>query len=122
MQDRITIANESMDSLRFSVEIDVATDFADIFDVKGHDFALGDPVHAPPLPPQAPAVWSADGRDVSFESGDDRARVAFSRPGDRGRWEVELGPRERWDLVVDVFPHGDSLPHDVGAGDASARS
>ena len=51
---------------------------------------------------------------MSFESGDDRARVAFSRPGDAAAvWEVELGPRERWDLVVDVFPHGDSLPHDV---------
>ena len=33
----------------------LAADFADIISVKLHDFALGDPEHAQPLPPPAPA-------------------------------------------------------------------
>ena len=36
---------------RFELALEVGTDFADIISVKEHDFALGDPLHAQPLPP-----------------------------------------------------------------------
>src|SRR5207237_2457 len=48
MQDGIAIRNESMETQRFEVGIEIGCDFADIFTVKDHDFTLGDPVNAPP--------------------------------------------------------------------------
>src|SRR4051794_33636518 len=57
MQERVAVTNESMERQRFAVALDLATDFADIFEVKDHDFALGDPAHARPLPPPAEAAW-----------------------------------------------------------------
>src|SRR5215216_1934809 len=51
MQERIAIRNESMGPLAFEVAVEVASDFADIFAVKEHDFTLGDPENAAPLPP-----------------------------------------------------------------------
>jgi glycogen debranching enzyme len=113
MQDRITITNESMETQRLTLELEVGTDFADIFRVKDHDFALGDPVHAPPLPQLVPGQWTDDGSAVTFVDGVDRTEVHFSRPGDHGRYEVELGPRERWELVVDVFPDGADEPREL---------
>src|SRR5215212_7371688 len=72
MQERVAVSNESMEPQRFTVAFELATDFADIFAVKDHDFALGDPVHARPLPPPAEAVWSDDGTSVVFDDGEDR--------------------------------------------------
>src|SRR3954453_11483873 len=46
MQERVQVSNESMEPQRFTVALELATDFADIFAVKDHDFALGDPVNA----------------------------------------------------------------------------
>jgi glycogen debranching enzyme len=113
MQDRIAVTNESMATQRFTIELDLANDFADIFSVKNYDFALGDPLHASPLPDPAPETWAGDGSAVSFSDGDERTHVAFSQPGDRAAWEVELDPRERWELVVDVYPDGDGMPHEL---------
>jgi len=53
MQDRVTVQNQSMEPIEFELALDVGTDFADIISVKQHDFALGDPLHAPALPPAA---------------------------------------------------------------------
>ncbi len=111
MQDRIAITNESMAPQRFWVQLELSTDFADIFAVKDHDVSLGNPLTARPLPPVTPAAWSDDGRAVAFDDGDDRTQVVLSRPSDRGRWEVELAPRERWEVVADVYPTADGLPH-----------
>ena len=113
MQERVAVSNESMDPQKFTIAFELATDFADIFAVKDHDFALGDPVHARPLPPVAAAVWSADGKSVAFDDGEDRTEVDFSLPGDRASWEVELGPRERWELVLDVYPDGNGVPREL---------
>ncbi len=49
MQDRIAIRNESMNAVSFDLGLELASDFADIFAVKDHDFALGDPLRAKPL-------------------------------------------------------------------------
>jgi glycogen debranching enzyme len=112
MQERISIQNESMEPQRFEVALELASDFADIFAVKNHDFALGDPVHAKPLPPAVAPEWASDGASVAFVDGGDTTQVLFSRPSEHGRWTVELEPRARWELLVDVFPHGDGIAHD----------
>jgi glycogen debranching enzyme len=108
MQDRISISNESMAPQRFTVGLDLACDFADIFTVKDHDFTLGDPTHARPLPPPVAARWLDGGASLSFDDGDERTVVCFSldprADGGRCEWEVELAPREGWELVVDVLP------------------
>jgi glycogen debranching enzyme len=107
MQDRISISNESMEPQRFEVGLELACDFADIFTVKDHDFTLGDPEHAQPLPAPLPASWVDGGSSVSFAEGDDSTVVRFSEEprhdGGSCSWEVELAPRERWELVVDVL-------------------
>ena len=53
MQERIAVRNESMEQIDFELSLELAADFADIISVKLHDFALGDPEHAPALPPPA---------------------------------------------------------------------
>ena len=50
MQDRIVVENVTPEPVSFNLELEVASDFADIFAVKEHDFALGDPLRAKPLP------------------------------------------------------------------------
>jgi glycogen debranching enzyme len=50
MQDRIVVANQSMRRIELTLELEVGADFADIISVKEHDFALGDPLRAKPLP------------------------------------------------------------------------
>jgi len=104
LQERITIRNESTQRLRFTVGIDFGADFADIFAVKAHDFTLGHPENAPPLPPPAPETWN--GTSVVLADGGERTEILFSQAGrradGRSEWDVDLAPRERWDLVVDV--------------------
>jgi hypothetical protein len=79
MQDRISIRNESMEPQRFTVGLELACDFADIFTVKDHDFTLGDPAHASPLPPPVAASWLDGGSALSFVNGEERTVVGFSR-------------------------------------------
>ena len=49
MQDHITVQNQTLETISFELGLEFGTDFADIFEVKDHDFALGDPLHAKPL-------------------------------------------------------------------------
>ena len=107
MQDYVVVRNETAAPIRFELALDVGTDFADIISVKEHDFALGNPLHARPLPPPA-AVRDGGGDQLVLEepAGSAKTQVLFSRPGEidgsRVSFELELGPRERWDLRVDV--------------------
>ena len=118
MQDRIVVQNVSRERQRFEVALEVAADFADILTIKDHDFTLGDPANARPLPAPQQGRWSEQG--LVFDDGEDRTQVRFSRPcshdGDRARWAVELDARERWELTVDVFPGRESRPeaHEFG--------
>jgi glycogen debranching enzyme len=50
MQDLIVVQNQGMEPLSFDIALELGTDFADILTVKEHDFGLGDPVRARPLP------------------------------------------------------------------------
>ncbi|HLG07109.1 MAG TPA: glycogen debranching N-terminal domain-containing protein [Gaiellaceae bacterium] len=110
MQERISVQNESMERLEFELTLELAADFADIISVKLHDFALGDPEHAQPLPPPSPAVLDEARRQVLIEdpAGDLRTYAVVSRPGrfdgSAFAFGLVLEPHERWDVSVDVLP------------------
>jgi glycogen debranching enzyme len=110
MQERISVRNECMQRLDFELSLELAADFADIISVKLHDFALGDPEHAPALPPSAPATHDEARRSILIEdpAGDLRTRVVLSRLGRVGSdgvaFDLSLEPHERWDLNVEILP------------------
>jgi glycogen debranching enzyme len=117
MQDHVVVANQSMDSLQLELALELGTDFADILSVKEHDFALGDPIRARPLPPPAEGRYDEpDNQFVLAERGDGGActQVIMSR---RGRIEgqkvvyaLELEPRQSWELRVDMLTSIDGDP------------
>jgi glycogen debranching enzyme len=111
MQDRIVVENQSMRRLEFTLELEVGTDFADILSVKDHDFALGNPMHAAPLPMRKAARY--DGERTQFLIEDDgelplKTQIVLSRGGEIAdsavQYRIALDPRGRWELHVDVFP------------------
>ena len=110
MQDVIVAQNQSMERQSFDLELEIEADFADILSVKAHDFALGDPMRAKPLPERVPIRFSEEHNEFLLEDPDDGAQtqVIFSERGEidgtKVRWKVELEPRERWHLRVDVIP------------------
>src|SRR3990170_1813479 len=110
MQERVTVRNERMERLDFVLSLEIAADFADIISVKLHDFALGDPEHAQPLPPPAPATYDESRRQLSIvdPAGDLSTLMVFSKTGrlDAGAmaFDLSLDPHEQWDVRVDVLP------------------
>ena len=111
MQDHLILRNESAEPLSFELELEVGTDFADIITVKEHDFALGHPETARPLPLPAEARFDAAANQLVLEeatNGGAKTQVLFSQPGTidgpRVRFQLDLAPRERWELRVDVVP------------------
>ena len=110
MQERIVVRNESMKKLEFVLSLELEADFADIISVKLHDFALGDPEHAPALPPPAPATHDSTTRSLLIEdpAGDLRTRVLLSQPwrvdGHRIAFDLTLESHERWGVNVEVLP------------------
>ena len=112
MQDRIVVQNTVRTPIEFELALELETDFADIFLVKAHDFALGHPQDAPPLPPPAPARWDTDGREFVFEDAGDpfhaTTQVVLTDAGDVDgatvRYRLALAPHERREFRVDVFP------------------
>jgi glycogen debranching enzyme len=111
IQDFVVLQNQGMEPISFTFALEVGSDFADIMAVKAHDFSLGDPVSAPPLPERVPPRFEAEANQfllVDVE-GDDPARtqVALSRPGDVDgsgvSFAIDLQPHERWELQIDVF-------------------
>src|SRR5690348_12346438 len=118
MQDQMIVQNQGAEPVRFELALEFGCDFADIFTVKSHDFALGDPLRANPLPPLVEPRWDPDQNQFVLEDSDDAARtqVILSLPGSVAdssvTYEVELAPRERWELCVDVVPSvdGEVLP------------
>ena len=108
MHDRVVVTNVGAEPVAFEVALEVAADFADIFAVKERDFALGDPLGAAPLPPPVPVTWNGDTREFVLEDASSPARtqVLLSHAGEVDgpgvRYRVELDPRERWELSLDV--------------------
>src|SRR3990170_3332242 len=124
MQERIAVRNESMQRLEVELSLELAADFADIISVKLHDFALGDPAHAPALPPPAPATHDETRGTVLIEDpeGDLRTRVVLSSPGriEGGvvAFDLQLEPHERWELSVEVLPvHGPEQAAEIEAAE-----
>jgi glycogen debranching enzyme len=111
LQERITVRNESMTPLAFDLSIEVGTDFADIMSVKLHDFALGDPEHAPPLPPCVDVRAESDNGVLVFDDpgSDAHTQIVFSQRGEMiaagiVSYSLELDTHETWELRIDVFP------------------
>ena len=109
LQDHIVFRNETRAPLAFTVVLDFGTDFADIISVKQHDFALGDPLTAPDLPPPAEAHFDEHAGQlvlVEDDGGGGRTQVVLSRRGHGRagvvRFPIVLAPHESWDVRVDV--------------------
>ena len=111
MQERIVVENVTPEPVSFELAIQIASDFADIFAVKEHDFALGDPVRAKPFPEPATPVFDPEHAQFVIDDPEENARtqVAFSKPGevdgDTMRYRVELAPRACWEVTTDVVPY-----------------
>jgi glycogen debranching enzyme len=117
MQDALVVRSHASRPLTFSLEVELACDFADIFAVKQYDFALGDPLHARPLPPAGEARFEDGGFVLASADGyPGRTEVFFSEPatvnGRVARFDVSLEPRGEWSLRMDVLP----APDGDGAG------
>jgi glycogen debranching enzyme len=110
MQDHITIENQTLEPLSFDLALEFGSDFADIFAVKEYDFSLGDPLRAKPLPPLVPVRHDSENGQLLLEDNGNgssaRTQIVLSPLGDldgsKVRYRIELEPRERWNLRVDV--------------------
>jgi glycogen debranching enzyme len=113
MQDNVVVQNQSDKPVSFDLGLEFGCDFADIFTVKAHDFALGDPMRAPEFPPLACPSFDEENNQFLIADGDSEARtqVILSREGDVNgssvSYAIELGPRERWEICVDIVPSFD---------------
>jgi glycogen debranching enzyme len=114
MQEHIVVQNHAPHPVEFELALEVGTDFADIFAVKEHDFALGNPAEAAPLPGFALAEYEPDGNQFVFMDDSERlTQVLLSQPGEvngrKVRYEIALGAREEWRLRADVIPSLDGV-------------
>jgi glycogen debranching enzyme len=114
MQEHIVVRNHAPHPVEFELSLEVGSDFADIFAVKEHDFALGHPTTARPLPDLVPTEYESDGNQFVFKD-DSRCltQVLLSEPGEvDGRtvtYMISLAPREEWRLRVDVIVSPDGV-------------
>jgi glycogen debranching enzyme len=124
MQDRIVVRNEGMEPLSFELALELATDFADILSVKEHDFSLGDPTRAKPLPAPVACRFEGEHNQFVLEEGNGgiaRTQVILSERGEiegsRVAYHLELAPREEWALRVDILASidGDAIAPRVAA-------
>jgi glycogen debranching enzyme len=111
MQDSFLVQNQGMERIELHLELAIAADFADIFAVKDHDFALGDPVRAKPLPEPRPVSYDEERNQFLISDDGDlplKTQVIFSERGDVDgstmTFHLALEPRERWGVHVEVFP------------------
>jgi glycogen debranching enzyme len=114
MQEHIVVVNHAQHPVEFELALEVGTDFADIFAVKEHDFALGHPDSASPLPGLAAGEFDAEGNQFVFVDGPKRlTQVLLSQPGEVNgssvRYSIALEPREDWRLRADVIPSADGV-------------
>src|SRR6266550_9065592 len=119
MQDLIVVQNQGMEPLSFELALEIATDFADILTVKEHDFALGNPAKAQPLPSPVEAGYEDEHNQFVLrdQSGDGVAatQVILSQRGEieerKVAYKLELAPRESWELRLDILASidGDSV-------------
>jgi glycogen debranching enzyme len=110
MQDIVVVENLTDEHVPIEIGLEFEADFADILSVKEHDFALGDPMHAKPLPSPAPCRFDDEHNQFLLEDTEDplRTQVILSQRGNVNgssvKYPIELGPREKWELRIDVVP------------------
>ena len=119
MQENIVVQNHAPHPVEFELALEVGTDFADIFAVKEHDFALGHPDSASPLPELALGEFDPEGNQFVFVDGPKRlTQVLLSQPGEVNgssvRYSIALQSREEWRLRADVIPSADGVRVAVG--------
>jgi len=124
MQEHIVVQNHAPHPVEFELALEVGTDFADIFAVKEHDFALGHPDSASPLPELALGEFDPEGNQFVFVDGSKRlTQVLLSQPGEVNgssvRYSIALQSREEWRLRADVIPSADGVR--VAVGQAERR-
>ena len=112
MHDRVQLQNNGMKRLGFELAIEFGNDFADIFTVKDHDFALGDPTRAQLPPPVESRFDEAENQFVLEDNGGSaKTQVILSQRGHaedgKIRYWVELEPRAGWELDLVVVPSVD---------------
>jgi glycogen debranching enzyme len=115
MQEHIVVSNHSRRKVSFDLALELGNDFADIFAVKGYDFALGDPERAEPLPQAVPPVYEESDNQFVIAAHEDGfeglTQVVLSERGEASdstvTYRVELEPRESWRLRADVIPSAD---------------
>jgi glycogen debranching enzyme len=108
LQDQLVVENVSERAVEMTLRLELGADFADIITVKEHDFSLGNPIDAPPLPPLRECRWD-EPREAWLADGDGAStHVVLSKSGETDAhgscYRIALAPRERWELLVDVFP------------------
>ncbi len=112
MQDHLAVRNQTTEPVTFALDLDLQADFADIITVKEHELAGAVAAGLRPLPPPGNRRVERDCKELLFSETERGARtetqIALSRAaevdGNRLCWRIELGPRERWDLRLDVAP------------------
>ena len=111
MQDLIVVQNQGMEPLSFELALELGSDFADILSVKAHDFSLGDPERAQPLPELGAGSYEPeDNQFVLREPDGEGAATTQVILSERGEidgssvtYPLTLAPRESWELRLDIL-------------------
>ena len=127
LQDRLVATCQAMEPIAFELALELEADFADIITVKEHAIAGGPPTGPRRTPPPGVHHHDTAGQELVLSDAEGGAavqtEVVFSQPaaldGDRASWRVELAPRERWELCIDVAPRPGRVA--VGHSFAEAR-
>ena len=111
MQETITLQNLGMEPVELELTIEVGADFADILSVKQRDFSLGDPRHAPMLPPAGRVIGGPEHNQLVVEEADGgtaRTQLLVSRPVDPVDgvlcYRVALESHQKWRIRLVAIP------------------
>jgi glycogen debranching enzyme len=109
LTENVRVRNVSMSAVSFELSLRFAADFADVMSVKAHDYALGDPLHAPPLPDPVLGVLRDERQLVLTErDGPATTQVILGRPPNPKKngvnYTIALAPGETWEVRLDVVP------------------
>ncbi len=106
MQDSIAVVNESMEPVELELELELGSDFADIFAVKRVE-DLGAPGTSE-VAPSRPELWKDAGTVEFADEGFPARTLVHLAPspdeaeGGAARYRLRLAPGERWQLLVAV--------------------